>query len=298
MNDKKIKINMLDINVAHASSFSEANLRCGGGIPRFPEKVEYVWGETDWDGISIFTDKRLSLVDRVKSKLKVAWLMEPRAYDREAYELITRLEDKFDLILTHDISLLDRKTGNYRYLPADTNIIEDASIKIHDKSKMTSFIYSNKTELPGHKVRFVVAKFLNAGNYDIESYGRGIRPIDRKADALKDYRFSIAIENSSADNYFTDKILDCFVTGVVPVYWGCPNVVQYFNPKGILFFHTLEDLGNILNRLTPEMYESMLPAIKENFEKAKYYMRLDDIVIDTIREEFNLEELGIIKNAT
>lgn len=294
----KITINMLDINVAHASSFSEANLRCGGGAPRFPEKVEYVWGMQDWDGISIFTDKRLSLVDSVNSKLKVAWLMEPRAYDRIAYDKVVELENKFDLILTHDVSLLSRETGNYKYLPADTNIIEDASIGIHEKSKMTSFIYSNKTQLPGHQVRFVVAKFLNSKNHDIESYGRGCRPIERKADALKDYRFSIAIENSSAENYFTDKILDCFVTGTVPIYWGCPNVAQYFNPKGIIFFHTLEDLDNTLNRLTPQMYENMLPAIKENFEKAKYYMRLDDIVIDTIREEFNLEELGIVKDAT
>ena len=44
MDNKKIKINMLDINVAHASSFSEANLRCGGGVPPISRKSRICMG--------------------------------------------------------------------------------------------------------------------------------------------------------------------------------------------------------------------------------------------------------------
>jgi len=36
-----------------------------------------------------------------------------------------------------------------------------------------------------------------------------------KADTLVPYMFSLAIENSKLDGYFTEKLLDCFLTGVV-----------------------------------------------------------------------------------
>jgi hypothetical protein len=286
---QKIVINMIDENVAHAGSFSEANLICGGGSPRHPKKVNYVWNQKVWDGISVFTDKRLHAVDQVKAPVKVAWLMEPRAYDPSAYNLIIELEDYFHLVLTHDTELLNRDPKKYAYLPADTNIIEDCSIAIHEKSKLTSFIYSQKQFLEGHKMRFSIAQFLNEKNFDVESFGHGCNPIEKKAAALKDYCFSIAVENSSADNYFTDKILDCFVTGTVPIYWGCPNVFDYFNKDGILYFTTLEELEVIMNSLSIEKYKQLEAVIAENFEKAQYYMRLDDIVLDTILSKLNIK---------
>ena len=290
--DEKVVVNLIDENIAHAGSFSEANLRCGGGEPRHPKKVKYVRNQQSFPGISIFTDKRLHLVDQVQSPAKVAWLMEPKAYDPTAYNNIISLEDSYNLILTHDIDLLKRNPEKYAYLPADTNIIEDVSIGIHEKSKLTSFIYSQKQFLEGHKMRYQIAEFLKTKDFAVDSFGHGCNPIEKKADALKDYCFSIAVENSSADNYFTDKILDCFVTGTVPVYWGCPNVFDYFNKDGILYFSSLSELDEIMKNLSYEKYEQMQPVILENFEKAKYYMRLDDIVLDTIIDRLKITFVG------
>ena len=286
---EKVTINLIDENIIHAGSFSEANLRCGGGEARHPKKVKYVWNQQVWEGISIFTDKRLHLVDQIQSPVKVAWLMEPKAYDPHAYSLVPKIEDHFHLILTHDVDLLNRNPQKYAYLPADTNIIEDSSISIHEKSRLVSFIYSQKQFLEGHKMRYSIAQFLNGKNLGVESFGHGCNPIEKKADALKDYYFSIAVENSSADNYFTDKILDCFVTGTIPIYWGCPNVFDYFNRDGILYFTTLEELDLIMADLSVEKYQRLKSAVAENFQKAKYYMRLDDIALDTIVDRLNIE---------
>ena len=180
MTKKKIIINIIDENIAHAGSYAEANLRCGGGAPRHPQKIEYVWNLQRWDGISVFTDKRLFLVPNVHSPVKVAWLMEPKAYDPRAYTMVQELEDHFDLILTHDADLLKRDSTKYVYLPADTNIIEDASIAIHPKSKLTSFIYSEKKFLEGHKMRHEIASMLAGKNYDIDSYGHGCNQLKEK----------------------------------------------------------------------------------------------------------------------
>ena len=90
---EKVTINLIDENIIHAGSFSEANLRCGGGEARHPKKVKYVWNQQVWEGISIFTDKRLHLVDQIQSPVKVAWLMEPKAYDPRA-SIIKRTADE------------------------------------------------------------------------------------------------------------------------------------------------------------------------------------------------------------
>ena len=49
--------------------------------------------------------------------------------------------------------------------------------------------------------------------------------------------FSIAIENSRNGCYFTEKILDCFTTRTVPIYWGCPDIGDYFDMNVIITFN-------------------------------------------------------------
>ena len=60
---------------------------------------------------------------------------------------------------------------------------------------------------------------------------------------LFDWMFHIAIENVSRDDYFTEKLLDCFLTRTVPIYWGCPNISNYFDAEGIIHINTLNNNG-------------------------------------------------------
>jgi hypothetical protein len=48
-----------------------------------------------------------------------------------------------------------------------------------------------------------------------------------KRDTLARYRFSICYENAIFPGYVTEKMLDCFMAGVVPVYLGAPDVTQH-----------------------------------------------------------------------
>ncbi len=50
--------------------------------------------------------------------------------------------------------------------------------------------------------------------------------IPDKMAVLKQYRFAIAYENSIQTGYITEKLWDCFAAGVVPIYWGAPNVTD------------------------------------------------------------------------
>jgi hypothetical protein len=52
-----------------------------------------------------------------------------------------------------------------------------------------------------------------------------------KDEALAEYRFHIALENSIHHNYWTEKLADPFLRDCFPIYSGCINVAEYF-PKG------------------------------------------------------------------
>jgi hypothetical protein len=104
-------------------------------------------------------------------------------------------------------------------------------------------------------------------------FGRGFKEIEHKNEGLEPYMFSIAIENSVSDYYWTEKIMDCFSTKTIPIYRGC-DVSKWFNSDGIIYFKTHEELQHIINnKLTKEFYESKKEAIEENFNKARnvYY---------------------------
>ena len=56
------------------------------------------------------------------------------------------------------------------------------------------------------------------------------------------FRFSVVIENIRADFYFSAKLINCFVHGTVPVYWGAPSIAAFFNASGMIVFETLEEV--------------------------------------------------------
>ena len=143
-------------------------------------------------------------------------------------------------------------------------------------------IYSNKNQMEGHQLRHQIAN-----KYDnIDLFGRGTpNPLDYKEDSLVDYRYSIVVENSKTDNYFTEKLIDCLAVGTIPIYWGCPNLDNYFNLDGIITFNTLDELNNILPTLDDELYNSKIDTIKQNLEKSKEYNVTEDWIYKNIINE-------------
>ena len=286
----KTKINLFD-NTLLSESFVAASTKTGGGKLRTPENVTYVKNKKVFDGITIYTDQRLTSVLDTSSTHKVAWLVEPRSYDpTDSYSKIITLEDEFDLIFTYDQELLNR-SSKYVFVPADTVCLGDEHIRMYEKSKGTSMIYSEKTQLPGHQLRHIAAQQLIpsfAGTdreVNVDFYGKGHGNfIKRKVDGLKDYMFSIVIENSYVPGYFTEKLLDCFAAGVVPIYWGCPNVADFFNQYGIITFDGTPGLKTALESVSRQTYLNKKIAIEDNFNRVGRFLQTDDYVLGQINE--------------
>lgn len=96
---------------------------------------------------------------------------------------------------------------------------------------------------------------------------------------LYDSMFNIAIENTAQENYFSEKIIDCFMTETVPIYIGCPNIGDYFDVRGIIIVSSLDDLIRMVNTLTPQIYAVMKPYILENKRRAEKFLSLKNDVL-------------------
>jgi hypothetical protein len=81
--------------------------------------------------------------------------------------------------------------------------------------------------------------------------------------------FHVAVENSKHKHYFTDKILDCFGTKTLPIYWGAPNMGDWYDERGVIYFNDENELVEIINKLTPDDYYSRLPYIENNYKLVK-----------------------------
>tara|TARA_R110000751_G_scaffold170263_1_gene276913 strand:+ start:2149 stop:2991 length:843 start_codon:yes stop_codon:yes gene_type:complete len=265
-------INLFDQNFGH--SFAEDGFDTSTRH-RKPVKVEWVRDQFNWSGITVFTDLCLSRASEVTSKYKVAWLIEPRSIHPHIYSEILLYEDDYDLILTFDGQLLKRSDKYKRCLFGGCWVSDD-EWSIYPKTKGGSIIASWKKEAEGHKLRHTIIQACP----QLDAWGKGIKPFDNKLEPLKDYMFSVVIENSSYDYYVTEKLIDCMSTGTVPIYWGCPSIGEIFNKEGIIHFSNFEEFTKL--KLSKELYHEMLPAVKDNFERAKQYKSTDDHVASII----------------
>lgn len=266
-----MKISLNDINFTGEKSFSKMMV---DGPKSFQwERSPLVDTKND---LVVFTDLCLSLakLPQYKDKYKIALLLEPPAINLSHYQFVKENYDLFDLILTHQIDLLSMGE-KYQYSPNAMSYIQEKDWKIWPKIKSTSIIASAKNYAEGHKLRHILIEKYK--NY-MDVYGYGYNPIEDKADGLKDYMFSVAIENSWSNGYWSEKILDCFLTGTVPIYLGDPQIAKTFNPDGIFGLYNAEAANNnfgiiidVLHdfKMGKEQYDQRAKAIQENFEIAK-----------------------------
>ena len=137
-----------------------------------------------------------------------------------------------------------------------------------EKTKKISTVCSSKQQGHTiHRLRFEFTKLLQERVSDIVRFGHGYRWIEHKADALDPYEFHVAIENHYAPHVWTEKLADAFLAYCVPIYYGCPNVYEYF-PKESIILIDLNDFEGSIKKIqeiiaTPAEYERRLEAVIE-----------------------------------
>ena len=210
------------------------------------------------------------------------------------------LINRFNLIVSHHDGLVatDKRC---HFVPYSSNMVglfpynirpclPDVSHKINLCSAVLS-LGSVPFTSPSLFLRKQVIEYLK-DNRSVDLFGKSSNFIKCKADALLPYAFSIAMENTISSSYFTEKLIDCILTGAIPIYHGSRSVLNYFDERGILFFDSLAQLKVILSNITHEDYLSLHKFASINFELAiklrladyhGYLHRVCDAISSTIQ---------------
>ncbi|MEI7842808.1 MAG: glycosyltransferase family 10 [Gallionellaceae bacterium] len=85
---------------------------------------------------------------------------------------------------------------------------------------------------------------------------------DKQA-VISKYKFAICFENMVYPGYVTEKIIDCFRVGVIPLYIGAPDISDFVPPNTYLDlrkFSSLDKLDDYLRAMTEEDAMRMIDA--------------------------------------
>ncbi len=186
------------------------------------------------------------------------------------------LQSRYDLVFTHLRSHVELGPP-FHFLPYSSNFLglkanscRPISIPLlAHKNLLCSFIgnLTHNQSSYGYSFRKEVYELISSKN-EISKFGRDINPIETKQEGLLPFGFSIVMENAREDYYFTEKIIDCFLTGTIPVYWGCPSIGKFFDSRGILTFNSAEELSKLIESLSFSLYAKLRPFVEINFHKA------------------------------
>lgn len=274
-----MNLNIVGNNFLHTTGGNKGYSTHGKEFPQIQWKTDWSSDYTFYIDQHIFTG-----MSDVISEKKFAWLLEswyiaPAINDWVADNL-DQVLGEYDLLFTHREDLVDRNPDKIKWLPLCGYWVRDTFVR-ETKSKLVSMIASSKGITKGHRYRLqAVEKWGKDPRCDL--YGRGWNEIEFKEQGLEDYMFSIAIENGDYPCILTEKLFDCFACGTVPIHWGAPksSLVDKFNTDGIIFLDDEFDLAS----LTPELYESMLPAIRDNCERVKRYEMNEFFIYDELKK--------------
>ena len=109
------------------------------------------------------------------------------------------------------------------------------SMDVPSKEEKISVIVSNKVMHDGHRRRLRFVELLQDLIGDrLVVFGRGIREISDKADAILPYAYHLSLENTVEESYWTEKLADSYLGYALPIYAGCPDVSNWFPEESLL----------------------------------------------------------------
>ena len=265
--------------------------------------------------ISFFNDYIPTREELLLSKVNIFNVLEPNEFFR-IHDYITYNSSNFDIILTWSDKVLNscsnavlfpfgeawvdlNYASQFENTPREFEITFLCGIKnLIEGHQLRQKIYTleDKINIP-HKWWYVLDDFNKETNERPGYFpvnGSFVSPngIDVAGEGKKQIwdcksMFHVPVENSRHSNFFTDRLIDCFLTKTVPVYWGCPNIENFYDHRGIICFENEHDLLDIINKLSPEDYTSRLEAINNNYqlalENASYFKRIEHFLDELIK---------------
>lgn len=242
----------------------------------------------EWPNIEIQCDKPVELFidsfygfDINKKTFKILYVKEAEAISKFKKQAI-EFYNLFDAVLTYDEEILEKCDNSY-FMPFGTTWIHDYVFQ--EKKFQISHLTGNKMLTGGHALRQKIyykqnniktpKDFYISGHGGIENLFNN-KILGEKKEPLFDSQFHICIENSQQKNYFTEKIIDCFQTKTIPIYWGCPNIGDFFDINGIIVVNNLKEIIDVCNNINDKTYQEMICYVENNLTKSNNFTNIKE----------------------
>ena len=196
----------------------------------------------------------------------ICMLVEPNSIHPNQYEIVKSRSKDFKYILTYDKDYFKTCNNVIHISPPFGSWINGTDRQLYNKTKNISFIASTKRFCNEHNFRQdMVNKFSSV----CDVYGTGRSTVlEKKINGLKDYRFSFCMENYITNLYYTEKVLDCFLTGTIPIYYGSKLIETIFDPNGIVWLDDILENRIKIEDLNEEFYKSRYNSVIKNYNIA------------------------------
>lgn len=149
-----------------------------------------------------------------------------------------------------------------------------------NKTKLISSVTSSEFRLDGHKKRINFLKFIDNSGFKFDLYGRtndfkmknyiSSLPAYKKDEGILPYKYTIACENTSVENYFTEKLIDAILGECLCFYWGCSNIEKYIDSRAYIKIdidNPVLALKTIIDSINNNEWEKRINIIRQ--EKLK-----------------------------
>lgn len=263
-------------------------------------KVKFHWDcansldvDTDKD-VDVYID---SFVESPIPEGNIRIILLIEALNFPVFNLVINNPNLYTYVLTSQESILKNNSKAYLWIYGTSWVSE--YIPLEKKFRVSTVVggkvdknapgYEIRRELWRNKESITIPKdFYLSSQYKWKemSYTENLVLGDTKY-KLFDSMFHITIENIQQNNTFTEKIVDCFQTRTVPIYMGCPNIGEFFNIEGILTFSNVNQAIDICNGLTTKVYDRMLPAMEDNYNRSWKWVNLIGRMEDAVRKLIN-----------
>ena len=209
------------------------------------------------------------------------------------------IEDRY---MRFPLYLLDHYAWNYLEELSYKRITPEMA-----QRKFCNFVYSNNNGADPIRDYFFheLSKYktVDSGGGHLNNIGG--RVADKK-EFIRDYKFTIAFENSSVCGYTTEKLVEPMIVNSLPIYWGNKYVDRDCNTAAILWLKNKSDVEELIKEIIrldkdDEAYLQKLslpwfnsPTIKADWEK-KYFQFMDNIFAKTIEETRRRPSTGFVQ---
>ena len=174
-----------------------------------------------------------------------------------------------------------RKPTETHQLSAIQTVYNVTQVKNIDvsKKKFCAWVVSNG----GGRVRNLFYDKLS--EYKVVDSGGHFRnnvggSVGNKIEFLSHYKFSICMENSKTQGYISEKLVDCFEAGTIPIYYGDDTVLELLNSKSYIHIKNEDE------------FEEKIELIKKIDNNDTLYQEIirEKIVIDDTRYARELQK--------